>query len=97
MTVGRRQLLRSGALAGLTLALAACGGSAASPSAAPASGSSGASPASGAAKPGASAPANASGLKLPSYVPFANAPKPDLASTPQGVDAAYFTFPKNLV
>jgi putative aldouronate transport system substrate-binding protein len=95
MTIGRRQLLRASLAGAAAMALAACGGTAGGP--APASGSAAASPAGGAARPAGSGAASAGGLKLPSYVPFANAPKPDLPSTPEGVDAAYFSFPKTLV
>jgi putative aldouronate transport system substrate-binding protein len=35
-------------------------------------------------------------LQMPTYVPFAGPPA-DLAATPDGVDAAYFTYPKSLV
>src|ERR1700682_224274 len=35
-------------------------------------------------------------LQLPTYVPVGG-PAPDLPSTPEGVDAAYFTYPKSLV
>src|SRR5260221_12841397 len=35
-------------------------------------------------------------LKLPTYTPIQVA-KPDLPATPAGLDAAYFTYPRNLV
>ena len=40
--------------------------------------------------------AGTAGLKLPTYVPF-EGPKPDLAGNPQGLDPAFFKFPKDLV
>ncbi|MBV8083575.1 MAG: hypothetical protein JO247_02055 [Chloroflexi bacterium] len=50
---------------------------------------------SAAAKPSVAAAAGA-GFKYPTYLPFGNAPKPDLAGTDQ-VPPAYYSYPKNLV
>jgi putative aldouronate transport system substrate-binding protein len=57
-----------------------------------------------AARPAAAAPASTSvaavaagKLKLPAYVPFTSGPAPDLAPTDDGVQAGFYTFPKNLV
>ena len=49
------------------------------------------------ASPSAPTPAaGKAGLQYPTYVPFANAPKPDLAAT-EIVPSAYYSYPKNLV
>jgi putative aldouronate transport system substrate-binding protein len=55
-------------------------------------------PASGGSSAGAvTTPTSASAkVRMPTYVPFAG-PPPDLQSTPDGVDAGYFTYPKSLV
>ncbi|MBV9579666.1 MAG: hypothetical protein JO057_13845 [Chloroflexi bacterium] len=45
---------------------------------------------------GASTPAAAGKLRLPTYLPVQGA-KPDLPPTPQGLQAAYFTYPQTLV
>jgi putative aldouronate transport system substrate-binding protein len=71
---------------GVPLLLEAC--------AAPSAPSAKAPPASGAAGTAGAAQA---GVKLPSYLPFQNGPKPDLVGTASGVDAAFFKFPADLV
>ena len=38
----------------------------------------------------------ASTVKLPTYIPFQNGPKPDLPGNANGLDAAFFKFPSNL-
>jgi putative aldouronate transport system substrate-binding protein len=55
-----------------------------------------AAPSAPAAGGGAPAAGGTGGVKLPTYVPF-EGPKPDLAGNPQGLDPAYFKFPKDLV
>jgi putative aldouronate transport system substrate-binding protein len=47
--------------------------------------------------PAAVAPKVSSRLKLPTYVPYTGGPKPDLPPTDEGVQAGYFSYPKNLV
>jgi putative aldouronate transport system substrate-binding protein len=37
------------------------------------------------------------GVRLPTYIPFAEGPKPDLPGSIEGVDPAYFRFPSQLV
>src|SRR5690349_10596509 len=46
--------------------------------------------------PAAATSATFQGVTLPSYFPFTG-PKPDLAGNAQGLDPAYFQFPKDLV
>src|SRR5688500_9949285 len=48
-------------------------------------------------KPAGGAAATGGGLTLPTYVPFENGPKPDLAGNAQGLDPAFFKFPADLV
>src|SRR5579864_8382251 len=85
--IRRRQLLGS-ALA-LSAAMPLFGACAPAP-AAPAA------PAGTAPPAGTGAPAKATKLQLPTYTPIEVA-KPDLPATAQGLDAAYFNFPKNVV
>ena len=96
-----------GALAAAaSLALAACGGAAATtttsshPAAAASGAGSAPSPATSAVSAAVSSKSRASatqkGLQYPTYVPFTNAPKPDLPAT-NVVPAAYYNYPKTLV
>lgn len=73
----------------------------AAPAAAPTTAPAAAAP----AKPTAAAPAQAAAkpaaqaygkLKLPTYMPQTNVPKPDLAPTDSGIQSAYYSYPKNL-
>src|SRR6266852_1755787 len=66
---------------GLTLPLLAACGLAPRPSTGPASAGGG---------------ANSGKVKIPSYVPVQDGPKPDLPARADGVDAGYFTFPQTL-
>jgi putative aldouronate transport system substrate-binding protein len=68
------------AAAGLALPLLAACGAAPRPGAAPTTGGG----------------ANSGKVKVPSYVPVQDGPKPDLPARPDGVDAGYFSFPQTL-
>jgi len=106
--LNRRSFLKlacsASVISGAGLILAACGGASSGVTQPPATsaGASAAPPASVAATPSAGASAASSsgaisassGFKLPTYVP-SQAVKPDLPGTPAGLDAAYFTYPKN--
>ena len=46
--------------------------------------------------PSVSGGASAGKVKIPSYVPVQDGPKPDLPARADGVDAGYFTFPQTL-
>jgi putative aldouronate transport system substrate-binding protein len=101
-SVDRRAFLRlaSGGLAGGALLISACGlSNTAPPPAASGSASSRAAPsAAGAATttPGSAAASTSAKATLPSYLPVQAAP-PDLPSTPEGLDAGYVSYPKNLI
>jgi putative aldouronate transport system substrate-binding protein len=78
------RLVGGAAAVGTPLLLAACSSVPSAPAKLNPSGAA-ATPASSSAK-----------LRMPTYVPFAGPPA-DLPSTPDGVDAGYFTYPKTLV
>jgi putative aldouronate transport system substrate-binding protein len=104
--VSRRSFMRwttaglsLGALS-LPLLIEACA-PAAPQASAPAAGATAAPASAAAAAPASGAtvapPAAASaGVKLPSYAPFQNGPKPDLPGNANGLDAAFFKFPSTL-